>query len=146
MTPSRIEKARERAEVRRELPSLLWGLTVFALIAGGVSALVLGFIPAAQRAAAPYSCPAGTVCAEAHGRTDHAQNPSRAGAGATTSWRMRLECIDADGNRQDADELRTMLALEPRSSVRGVEAVVGSTNAEIAHRYMSTLRRIGLPG
>jgi len=111
--------------VRRGLPSLLGALAVFVLVAGGASAFVLGFIPAAQRAAAPFSCPAGTVRAEAHGRIDHPRNSNRPDQGTTNRWRMHLDCFDAAGDRQDADDLRTALALAAPGMALATSVIVG---------------------
>ena len=44
-----------------------------------------------------------------------------------------------------AAAVRAMLALEPSTSVRGLAAFLGSTNPEIAARYLEGLRRAGVP-
>lgn len=48
----------------RALPRLIVSLAICVLVAGLVSALVFGLIPATHRAAAHYSCPGGTVCTD----------------------------------------------------------------------------------
>jgi adenylate cyclase len=56
---------------------------------------------------------------------------------------VALTCLDR------IDEARavvtTMLALEPRTCVRGLRAIVASTNPDIVERYVSALRRAGVP-
>ena len=44
-----------------------------------------------------------------------------------------------------AAAVRAMLGLEPSTSVRGLAAFLGSTNPEIAARYLEGLRRAGVP-
>jgi adenylate cyclase len=50
---------------------------------------------------------------------------------------------DLDGARASVE---TMRRLEPRTNLLGVKAIVASTNADIAERYIEGLRKAGLPG
>ncbi len=50
---------------------------------------------------------------------------------------------DQDGAR---DAVRTMLSLEPNTTVRGLSAIVNAIHPDIAARYVSGLQRAGVPG
>jgi adenylate cyclase len=51
------------------------------------------------------------------------------------------------GNEEAArTAAQRMIALEPKTSMRGAQAIVGATNPEIAARYLHGLRKAGVPG
>ena len=53
-----------RDDMMRALPRLIASLVACVVVAGLVSAVVLGLIPATHRAALRFACPAGTPCSE----------------------------------------------------------------------------------
>ncbi len=127
MTRSESDPPKKEApyDAVRELPPLLGAVAVFVLVVSAISSAVLGLVPAALRAAAPYSCPAGTLRTETHGQTETVQNQNRPNAAPTTRWREQLVCIDAAGNRQDADDLTTMVVLAVPGLLLAIVMIVG---------------------